>query len=746
MQLSQPANNSVQLPEDAALRKIAEGIKSETGERFFSSLVRHLALVLNCQYAFVSELSKDRLSFRTRAVWGRGQFLQNFDFPLAGTPCEAVLNGHTAHYPEKLCQLFPEDKGLADWAAESYCGVPLVDLSDRVVGHLAIIDDKPMPDGPRGLAIMRILAARAYAEIERLRAEVAIREGEERLASILGSAMDAIITFDASRTIELFNHAAEKIFRCSADQAIGQTLDPFLTDAFRKVIDESIRKSDSDASGAFMWAPGGLRAKRAGGEEFPVEATISQAGVRGRRLYTLILRDVDERGRAEHCASLRGPDLTVERRWQQLRQANEALEQSEEHFRDLFDEAPIAYVHEGLDSRFIQANRAAMRILGIKPEEIAGMFGKSLVPDTPDAQRRLREALDSIGRGTNTSGVVLELRRKDNGKPVWVQWWSRPAARGSYTRTMFVDITDRVLMEQEHVRLEAQNAYLLEEIRSGHNFGNIVGHSRALEEVLDKVRLVAGTDSSVLILGETGTGKELIARAIHSSSPRKGRPLIKVNCAALPTGLIESELFGHEKGAFTGATEKRIGRFELANGGTIFLDEIGEVSAEVQLKLLRVLQEREFERLGGRETIKVDVRVIAATNRDLRRAVVEGALREDLYYRLSVFPLRVPPLRERTEDIPLLVHYFVGRHATRIGRRISRVPKAAMERLVAYPWPGNVRELENVIERAVILSPGPDLEVAVEGLPAPLERADGSDRAHQTHEQRQAAGFGRCAH
>jgi formate hydrogenlyase transcriptional activator len=378
-----------------------------------------------------------------------------------------------------------------------------------------------------------------------------------------------------------------------------------------------------------------------------------------------------------------------------------------------------------------------MRVLGIKPEEIAGMFGKSLVPDTPEAQRRLREALDSIGRGTDTSGVVLELRRKDNGKPVWVQWWSRPAARGRYTRTMFVDITDRMLMEQEQVRLEAQNAYLREEIRSGHNFGNIVGHSRALAEVLDKVRLVAETDSSVLILGETGTGKELIARAIHSNGPRKSRPLIKVNCSALPTGLIESELFGHEKGAFTGATEKRIGRFELANGGTIFLDEIGEVSAEVQLKLLRVLQEREFERLGGRETIKVDVRVIAATNRDLRRAVVEGALREDLYYRLGVFPLRVPPLRERTEDIPLLVHYFVGRHATRIGRRISRVPKAAMERLVAYPWPGNVRELENVIERAVILSPGPDLEVAVEGLPAPLQRADGSNGAHQTREQRQ---------
>lgn len=219
------------------------------------------------------------------------------------------------------------------------------------------------------------------------------------------------------------------------------------------------------------------------------------------------------------------------------------------------------------------------------------------MPDTPEAQRRLRAALDSIRRGTDTSGVVLELRRKDDGKPVWVQWWSRPAAGGSYTRTMFIDVTDRVLMEREQARLEAQNTYLLEEIKKAHNFEEIVGQSRVLAEVIEKVKLVARTDSSVLILGETGTGKELIARAIHSSSPRRAQPLIKVNCSALPTGLIESELFGHEKGAFTGATEKRIGRFELANGGTIFLDEIGEVSGEVQLKLLRVLQEREFERV-----------------------------------------------------------------------------------------------------------------------------------------------------
>ena len=253
--------------------------------------------------------------------------------------------------------------------------------------------------------------------------------------------------------------------------------------------------------------------------------------------------------------------------------------QSEERFRDLFDEAPIAYVHEGLDSRFIEANRAAMRIS--RPQARRDRRNVREVSGTRYARRPAPpERVARLGRrGTDTSGVVLELRRKDNGKPVWVHGGPGRPPDGRYTRTMFVDITDRVLMEQEQVRLEAQNAYLQgRDQGSGHNFGKIVGHSRALAEVLEKVRLVAETDSSVLILGETGTGKELIARAIHSSSPRKSRPLIKVNCSALPTGLIESELFGHEKGAFTGATEKRIGRFELANGGTIFLDEIGEVS------------------------------------------------------------------------------------------------------------------------------------------------------------------------
>jgi formate hydrogenlyase transcriptional activator len=561
------------LSDDAALREIVEGVESETGDRFFYSLAKHLASALGCEYAFVSELLPDRSRFRTRAVWGRGSFLENFEIPLDGTPCEAVLNGKSSHHPERICQLFPADAGLKQWGVESYCGVPLLDSSGTVVGHLAILSERPMLDGPRGLAIMRIFATRARAELERLRAEVA------------------------------------------------------------------------------------------------------------------------------------------------LRRANEALVGSEERFRDLFDEAPIAYVHEGLDSRFIEANRTAMRILGLKPEEIAGMTGKSLVPDTPEAQRRLSEWLDAVGRGTPTTGTVLELRRKDDGKPVWIQCWSRPAPDGSYTRTMFLDVTDRVLMEREKARLEAQTTYLIEEIKEAHNFEEIVGQSRALAEVIEKVKLVASTDSSVLILGETGTGKELVARAVHSNSERRSRPLVKVNCAALPVGLIESELFGHEKGAFTGATDRRIGRFELAHGGTIFLDEIGDMSPDVQVKLLRVLQEHEFDRVGGSNPIKVDVRVIAATNRDLLRSVAEGTFRQDLYYRLNVFPVQLPPLRQRREDIPPLVHYFVRRFSLKIGRKISRIQRETMERLVSYPWPGNVRELENVIERAVILSRGSELEVAPDVLP-----------------------------
>jgi PAS domain S-box-containing protein len=397
------------------------------------------------------------------------------------------------------------------------------------------------------------------------------------------------------------------------------------------------------------------------------------------------------------------------------------LRESEDRYRDLFEEAPIGYVQEDLTSRFVKANRAAVRMLGLRPEAVAGTVGMSLVADTPETQQRVREAFAAVRQGQPAGGIVLELRRQDNGQPLWVEWWSQPQPDGNYTRTILVDITARVLAEQEKARLQQQNLYLQEEIQAAHNFEEIVGRSPTLTAVLDQVRQVAPTEATVLISGETGTGKELIARAIHSASRRKDRPLIKVNCAALPAGLVESELFGHEKGAFTGALARRLGRFELAQGGTIFLDEIGELPAEAQAKLLRVLQEREFERVGGMTAIKSDVRVLAATNRDLPRAVRDKTFREDLFYRISVFPVHLPPLRERVSDIPLLVHFLMNKFAARIGKRMEAVGSDTMQRLVSYSWPGNVRELENVLERAVILASSPVLEVAGNVLPVSQE-------------------------
>jgi formate hydrogenlyase transcriptional activator len=265
-------------------------------------------------------------------------------------------------------------------------------------------------------------------------------------------------------------------------------------------------------------------------------------------------------------------------------------------------------------------------------------------------------------------------------------------------------------------RLATEKLYLEDEIRLDHNNGNMVGQGLAFQSILKSVQIVAPTDSTVLILGETGTGKELVARAVHELSPRRKGSFVKVNCAAIPTSLLESELFGHEKGAFTGAVSQKIGRLELADKGTLFLDEVGDIPLELQPKLLRVLQDQEFERLGSNRTIRVNVRLVAATNRDLAKSVAEREFRSDLYYRLNVFPLRMPPLRERGKDVQLLVSYFVQKYSRRMGKQIETVPVETMHALATWEWPGNVRELENFIERSVILTEGSVLNVPLAEL------------------------------
>ncbi len=552
------------LSEEAALRVILEGTAAETGEQFFLALVRKLTEALGTYGAWVTEYDEPKRRLRALAFRLGDRYVDGYEYAIAGTPCEPVIDqACLVHYPDRVIELFPDDPDLKAFDAVSYMGAPLQDLDGRILGHLAVVDNKRMPRWERLETLFRIFAGRAAAELRRLRAEAQIREREEKLGRLFAGAMDAIVEIDRELRVSMFNPAAERFFGVTAQDAMGTCLDRFLQDAGRRTLTRVMAKLDTaDDDRQYQWIEG-LTGVRADGTAFPAEATLARAAQSREPFYTLILRNVNDRLAAEQ--------------------------------------------------------------------------------------------------------------------------------------------TIRTLSEEQ--------AYLIEEIRELTGFEEIIGECEPMHRMLADLHRVASTDATVLITGETGTGKELVARAIHKASTRSRKPLIKVNCAAIPASLIESEFFGHEKGAFTGATAAREGRFALADGGTIFLDEIGELPLELQPKLLRVLQEGEFEPVGGSRTRKVDVRVIAATNRDLDRMVREGAFREDLYYRLNVFPVRVPPLRERGEDVVRLAKAFAERAAHRLGRPSPRLSEGVLTRIRSYDWPGNVRELQNVIERALITANGSGLNL-----------------------------------
>ena len=402
-----------------------------------------------------------------------------------------------------------------------------------------------------------------------------------------------------------------------------------------------------------------------------------------------------------------GINLDIEER----KQAESEIHRQERELRQMLDLTPQHLGVFGADGSPLYANRAGLDYFGVTIDEWRALphatdswRGSRLELVHPDDREHfLDERRKRFVEGA-PHGFEARMRRHD-GMFRWLLFRLNPLKdeHGHITRWYgtATDIDDRKRAEE---RLQQENVALREEIDKTSMFEEIVGASPALTAVLSRVSKVASSDSTVLISGETGTGKELIARAIHRRSRRASRAFVAVNCAAIPRDLIASELFGHEKGAFTGALQRRLGRFELADGGTIFLDEVGELASDTQVALLRVLQEREFERVGGQHPIRVDVRVIAATNRDLTGAVADGTFRQDLFYRLNVFPLEMPPLRERREDIPVLVEYFIGRYARKAGKTFRRVSKRTLDRLRSYPWPGNVRELQNVIERSVIVS------------------------------------------
>jgi PAS domain S-box-containing protein len=486
--------------------------------------------VLQTHGAWVAEYFPEKRRLRTYAFWLGGQFLPQYEYHIAGTACETVIDEtRCVHIPERIIELYPDDSDPNFAEAVSYLGAPLLGVNGKILGHIAVMDTRPMPADPRVMALFQVFAARAAAELRRLRAEREVRDREAKLRGLVDSAMDAIIELDSQLRVTRFNPSAAKTLGGEPTGDFGRYLTP-----------ESRERLSRLNTG---WIAGGLTMRRADGSEFPSEATLSRFDVHGQAFFTLIFRNVNDRRELE---------------------------------------------------------------------------------------------------------------------------------------------------------------YLREELLAVEGYGNIIGKSDAMRRVLEDVQQVAETDSTVLILGETGVGKELFARAIHAASKRRDEPLIKVNCAAIPATLIESEFFGHEKGAFTGATAQRDGRFALADGGTIFLDEIGDLPFDLQAKLLRVLQEGEFEPVGSSRTRKVNVRVIAATNRNLLQEVRDGKFREDLYYRLNVFPLEVPPLRARGGDVLLLAAAFVRKFSAQIGRAIEPLTENCARRLKSYDWPGNVRELQNVIERAVI--------------------------------------------
>jgi PAS domain S-box-containing protein len=408
------------------------------------------------------------------------------------------------------------------------------------------------------------------------------------------------------------------------------------------------------------------------------------------------------------------------------KRAEEEQRRSEMELRLILDLAPQLIAVYGPNRERLYANRTALEYLGISLDQWRHKsFGDSVHPDDSERFKTCTERALASGAADE---LELRLRKKD-GSYRWFLARFIPLRdeQGRITRWYYTgaDIDDRKRAQE---RLHQENVALREEVDKASMFEEIVGTSPALQAVLSRVSKVARSDSTVLITGETGTGKELVARAIHRRSNRASRAFVSVNCAAIPRDLIASELFGHEKGAFTGATQQRLGRFELANGGTIFLDEVGELPAETQIALLRVLQEHEFERVGGTRRIRADVRVIAATNRDLQAAIRAGSFRSDLFYRLHVFPIVIPPLRERGEDIALLVEYFIDRYARKVGKNIRDISKKTLELLQSYPWPGNIRELQNVIERSVLLCETESFSIDESWLPQQPSPAEPRDQ------------------
>ncbi|MGA7793860.1 MAG: sigma 54-interacting transcriptional regulator [Candidatus Acidiferrales bacterium] len=512
---------------------------------------------------------------------------------------------------------------------------------------------------------------------------------------------DAIVVTDAEGRITSINSQVERLFGYGREQLVGQSVETLVPERFRQAHPGHRYTYKSHASVRPMGAGLELFGRRMDGSEFPVDIMLSPMETAEGRVVISVIRDISDRKKAQ-----------------------EAVRRSEAQFRALFEFSPDAIIASDGEGRITEVNARVESMFGYQRGELVGKSIDILVPERFRHTHPARRKDYASAARVRPMGAGLELygRRKDGSEfPADIMLGPVETIDGRIVLSVIRDLTEKREAEEALRRSELQKRYLEEELNTEARFEEIIGESMGLKRVLKLVETVSATDVTVLILGETGTGKEVIARAIHQLSPRNKHVMVKLNCAAIPAGLLESELFGHERGAFTGAVDRKIGRLELAHEGTLFLDEIGDLPLELQPKILRALQEKEFERLGSNKPIPVNVRLVAATNRDLAKMVAEGQFRSDLYYRLRVFPVLLPPLRERREDIPLLVRYFVDRHARKLYKKIETIPEETMRALTRWDWPGNIRELENFIERAVILTRGPVLRPPLGELEMPEE-------------------------
>ncbi|WP_224490914.1 sigma-54-dependent Fis family transcriptional regulator [Robertkochia flava] len=550
-------NEKRKIPKLIALKQIIEATSSFTGKEFFKALVKHLAEILEVHGVWITEFRSETNTLNALAFYLDGKYVDKYTYTVANTPCEPVLEAHDiCHIPKNVVDLYPDDPDLKPLGAVSYMGISLRDAENKVIGHLALLDNKPMPQIPEVFTIFKIFASRAAAELRREIDQGKIKDRESKLERLVNGTPDAIIEFNTDYIITQVNAAAAQMFHLPPGEFHPLRLSGlFSTPSMNKIM--SIVPKHATLSNQHGAVPLGdsFTCTTLQNETFPASATLSTYRYEGVQYYLLYIKNI----------------------------------------------------------------------------------------------------LDQVS-------------------------------------------------DKNRIKTLSMEATLLKEKVDSHQFNFIIGKSESISRCLEQVSQVAPTDANVLILGETGTGKELFAKAVHQVSHRHDRTMITLNCAALPSELIESELFGHVKGAFTGALTNREGRFSMANHSTLFLDEIAELPLGLQAKLLRVIQEGTFEPLGSSRTQQVDVRIIAATHRNLKQLTKKGAFREDLFYRLNVFPIQIPPLRERAEDIPLLAKAFFEKLSKNHALHMEPLAASDLLQLEMYDWPGNVRELQNVVERSIITS------------------------------------------